>query len=72
MLWDMDIGSHVVSATGPGNPPAVQVVTGVSVRIGSKPAKNPTRFVLAGMFPGPHIILQFFGGVSHAAQPHFR
>jgi len=53
----------VVLATGPGNPPEVRFLAGGSVRFGSVPdhANNPTRFVLAGLLPGPDINPRVFG-----------
>ena len=58
---------------GPGNPPAVRVSTGGSVRFSSVPdtAKNLTRSVLAGLLPGQDINLRFFDQVVPGPQFHF-
>jgi len=60
----------VVLATGPGNVPAVRVLTGGSVQFGSvpDPAQNPTCFVLAGLLPGPDIEPQVFDWVGNGLQ----
>ena len=66
----------VVLATGPGNPAVVQFLPGVSFhfvsvqfisfRFGSvpDPARNPTRFVLVGLLPGPDVEPWVFGLVG--------
>jgi hypothetical protein len=36
----------------------------------SNPAKNPTRFVLAGLFPGPDIYPRCFGRVGTGPRFH--
>jgi len=46
---------HLVLATGPGTPPAVQFLAGRLVRFGFKPGKKTNRIVLAGLLPGPDI-----------------
>jgi len=51
----------LVLATGPGNPPAVRVLTGGSV---PDPAKNPTHCCLGGLLPGPDIEPRVFGRVG--------
>jgi hypothetical protein len=52
---------------GLGNPPAVRVLMSGSV---PDPAKNLTRFVLAGSLPGPHINPRSFGQVVPGPQFH--
>jgi hypothetical protein len=52
---------------GLGNPPAVRVLISGSV---PDPAKNLTRFVLAGLLPGLHINPRFFGQVVSGPQFH--
>jgi hypothetical protein len=58
--------NRLVLATGPGNSPAVRVLTGSSVQFSSvpDPAKNATRISLGGVLPGPDIELSVFGRVG--------
>jgi len=44
----------VVLATGPGNPPAVRVWTGKTVRFGSRTVQKPDRELLGGPNPYPY------------------
>jgi hypothetical protein len=75
--------THVVLATGPGNPAAVRFLAGGSVQFSSVqfsavqfgsvrcPAKNSNRDVLAGLLPGPDRNPLFFGRVETGPRVHF-
>jgi len=59
-LWDFrwwiswEASPWVVLATGPGNPPAVQVWTGKTVRFCSRPVPKPDPELLGGPNPYPY------------------
>jgi hypothetical protein len=47
-------GTQLVLATGPGNPPAVRVRTGKTVRFGSRTVQKPDPQRLGGPNPAPY------------------
>ena len=59
-------------AAGPGNPPAVRLLAGGSVRLGSGRylAKHPNQYVMAGMLPGPNRNPVCFGRAGTGPQVH--
>jgi hypothetical protein len=61
----------VVLGTGPGNPPAAQVLTGGSVQFGSRPGQNVDSVSLGWLLPGPDINGLFFGRVGTGPWFHF-
>ena len=52
----------VVSATGPGNPPAVQVRTRKTVWFGSRTDQKPDPLLLGGPNPAPYLSTPGFAG----------
>ena len=65
------IGQGVVLATGPVTRQRSGFWLAVQFCLVPDPAKNPTRFVLAGLLPGPVTNLWSFGQVQHTAEPYF-
>jgi hypothetical protein len=54
------VNLEVVLATGPGNPPAVRVRTGKTVRFGSRTVQKPDPQRLGGPNPDPYLSTRGF------------
>jgi len=52
--WRSWLLIHLVSATGPGNPPAVRILTRKTVQFGSRPIQKPDPQLLGGPNPDPY------------------
>jgi len=67
---EASIHAELVLATGPGNPPAVRVLTGGSVRFGSKPGQKPDPLCLGGFVTRTgHKPAVFWPGCTWTAVP---
>jgi hypothetical protein len=63
----------LVLATGPGNPPAVRVLTGGSVRFGSRPGQKPDPLCLGGFVTRTgHRTAGIWPGWNRTAVPNIR